>query len=67
MIQWLKKNIGITGAGSALALLLAGPSVSPPNMLVVGRVIGAKRVSVYLALVVTFSTMLGVAFQMLVG
>lgn len=67
MIQWLKKNIGITGAGSALALLLARPSLSPPNMLVVWRTIGTKKTGVYIALVVAFSALIGIIFGTLVG
>lgn len=58
---------GIIGAGPALALLLAGPSLSLPSMLVIWRTIGAKKAGVYVALVVAFSALLGVAFQMLVG
>jgi len=57
---------GIIGAGPAVALLLAGPSLSLPNMLVVWRTIGAKKTSVYIALVIAFSTMLGIIFGMLV-
>ncbi len=58
---------GIIGAGPALALLLAGPSLSLPNMLLVWKTIGARKTSVYIALVVIFSTMLGIIYGMLVG
>lgn len=48
--------------GPALALLLAGPSLSLPNMLVVRRVIGNKRTAVYILLVVVYSTIAGLMF-----
>ena len=37
------------GKGPALALLLAGPSLSLPNMLVIRSVIGTKKTVVYVA------------------
>jgi len=40
------------GKGPALALLLAGPALSLPNMLVIRSVIGAKKTVVYVSLVV---------------
>ena len=48
--------------GPALALLLAGPSLSLPNMLVVRRVIGNKRTAVYISLVIIYSTIAGLIF-----
>ena len=50
---------GIMGAGPALALLLAGPSLSLPNMVVIVRVMGLKKASVYILLVVLISTIVG--------
>ncbi len=50
---------GIMGAGPALALLLAGPSLSLPNMAVIVRVMGLKKASVYILLVAVISTMAG--------
>jgi uncharacterized membrane protein YraQ (UPF0718 family) len=47
------------GQGPALALLLAGPAVSLPNMLVIAGVIGWKKTSVYIALVVVMATLTG--------
>jgi uncharacterized membrane protein YraQ (UPF0718 family) len=47
------------GQGPALALLLAGPAVSLPNMLVISSVIGWKKTSVYIALVVVMATLTG--------
>jgi uncharacterized membrane protein YraQ (UPF0718 family) len=49
----------IMGAGPALALLLAGPSLSLPNMIVIVRVMGGKKSSVYILLVVCISTLIG--------
>ncbi len=48
--------------GPALALLLAGPSLSLPNMLVVRRVLGNKKTAVYILLVVAYSTAAGLIF-----
>ncbi|HHI30248.1 MAG TPA: permease [Candidatus Methanoperedenaceae archaeon] len=53
---------GLMGAGAALSLLLAGPSLSLPNMIVIWRVIGGKRASVYITLVVLISTLIGVLY-----
>ena len=47
------------GKGPALALLLAGPALSLPNMLVIRTVIGSKKTLVYIALVVILSTCAG--------
>ena len=44
------------GKGPALALLLAGPALSLPNMLVINSIIGPKKTSIYVALVVVLST-----------
>jgi uncharacterized membrane protein YraQ (UPF0718 family) len=47
------------GQGPALALLLAGPAVSLPNMLVISSVIGWKKTSTYITLVVAMATLTG--------
>jgi len=47
------------GQGAALALLLAGPALSLPNMLVIRTIIGGKKTVIYVILVVTFSTLTG--------
>lgn len=47
------------GKGPALALLLAGPALSLPNMLVINGVMGTKKTVVFVSLVVVFSTILG--------
>jgi uncharacterized membrane protein YraQ (UPF0718 family) len=47
------------GQGPALALLLAGPSLSLPSILVIGGALGWKKPLVYIALVVAMSTAAG--------
>ena len=48
--------------GPALALLLAGPSLSLPNMLVIRSVLGNKKTAVYVVLVIVYSTIAGFLF-----
>lgn len=48
--------------GPVLALLLAGPSLSLPNMLVVRKVLGNKKTFVYILLVIFYSTVAGLIF-----
>lgn len=50
------------GKGPALALLLAGPSLSLPNMLVIRGVIGTKKTVVYVILVVIMATISGLIY-----
>jgi hypothetical protein len=50
------------GKGPALALLLAGPSLSLPNMLVIRGVIGTQKTLVYVVLVVIMATITGLIF-----
>jgi hypothetical protein len=49
-------------AGPALALLLAGPSLSLPNMLVIRGIMGTKKTAVYVALVIFYATLAGFVF-----
>jgi len=63
----LKGLIGAgMGKGPALALLLAGPALSLPNMLVIRSVIGTKKTVVYVTLVVIMATVCGIMFGVLV-
>ena len=55
------------GKGPALALLLAGPALSLPNMLVIRSVLGAKKTLVYILLVVTMATASGMIFGFIAG
>jgi len=50
------------GKGPALALLLAGPALSLPNMLVIRSVMGTKKTLVYVALVVIMATITGMIY-----
>ncbi len=50
------------GKGPALALLLAGPALSLPNMLVIRSVLGTKKTVAFVSLVIVFSTLFGVLF-----
>lgn len=50
------------GKGPALALLLAGPSLSLPNMLVIRDVIGTQKTIVYVLLVVVMATITGLIY-----
>lgn len=50
------------GKGPALALLLAGPSLSLPNMLVIRGVMGTQKTVVYIVIVVVLSTIAGLIF-----
>jgi len=55
------------GKGPALALLLAGPALSLPNMLVIRGVIGTKKTMVFVILVVIMATLSGYIFGSIVG
>ncbi len=55
------------GKGPALALLLAGPALSLPNMLVIRSVMGTKKTLVYVALVVVMATTSGMIYGALFG
>ena len=50
------------GKGPALALLLAGPSLSLPNMLVIRGVLGTQKTVVYVSLVVVMATVSGLIY-----
>jgi len=50
------------GQGPALALLLAGPSLSLPSILVISGELGWKKTLTYVGLVVVLSTIVGTAF-----
>jgi uncharacterized membrane protein YraQ (UPF0718 family) len=50
------------GKGPALALLLAGPSLSLPNMLVIRGVLGTQKTVVYVLLVVVMATLSGMVY-----
>ena len=53
------------GKGPALSLMLAGPALSLPNMLVIGSVMGAKKTAVFCTIIVILSTIAGMIFGMI--
>ena len=54
------------GKGPALALLLAGPALSLPNMLVIRSVLGTRKTATFVGLVVIMATASGAVFGALV-
>ncbi len=58
---------GAMAAGPALALLLSGPTISAPSLVVLGRIMGLKKTLVYAALVIMMSTIAGIIFGALMG
>jgi uncharacterized membrane protein YraQ (UPF0718 family) len=57
-------NLGM-GKGPTLALLLAGPALSLPNMLVIRSIMGTRKTLTYIALVVAFATFSGYIFGLI--
>ncbi|KUO48764.1 MAG: permease [Desulfitibacter sp. BRH_c19] len=55
------------GKGPALALLLAGPALSLPNMLVIRSIMGTKKTAVYIILVVVMATLSGMIYGSFLG
>jgi hypothetical protein len=55
------------GQGPALALLLAGPALSLPSMIVIRSIMGTKKTLVFIALVVGLSTITGIFFGSIMG
>ncbi|MBW1992363.1 MAG: permease [Deltaproteobacteria bacterium] len=53
--------------GPALALLLAGPALSLPNMIVIGRVMGWKKTAVFIITIVVVATISGLGYGWLVS
>jgi uncharacterized membrane protein YraQ (UPF0718 family) len=55
------------GQGPALSLLLAGPALSLPNMLVLFGVMGVKKTLTFCAIIIVFSALAGMIFGSIVG
>lgn len=55
------------GQGPALALLLAGPALSLPSMIVINSVLGPKKTIAYVSLVVVMATISGMIFGAIVA
>lgn len=53
-------------SGPALTLLLTGPSLSLPSMLVMRKVLGTKKTAVYVLIVIIYSTIAGLIYGMFV-
>ena len=53
------------GQGPALALLLAGPALSLPNMLVINSYLGPRKTSAFVAIVVVLATVTGWLYGLL--
>ena len=53
------------GKGPALALLLAGPALSLPAMLVLSKIMGVKKMLTYVGLVVVMATITGYIFGLI--
>ncbi len=54
------------GQGPALALLLAGPALSLPSMLVLNSILGPKKTMAFVGLVVVMATITGMVFGVIV-
>lgn len=55
------------GQGPALALLLAGPALSLPNMLVIRNIMGTKKTVVFVSLVIVMATISGMIYGTFFG
>jgi uncharacterized protein len=55
------------GPGPALALLLAGPALSLPNMLVIRGVLGTRKTLAFVTLVIVMATFVGYAYGRFAG
>ncbi|MBN1104160.1 MAG: permease [Deltaproteobacteria bacterium] len=55
------------GKGPALSLLLAGPALSLPNMLVIGGVMGVRKTFVFCCIIVVLSTIAGMVYGSIAG
>jgi uncharacterized membrane protein YraQ (UPF0718 family) len=55
------------GKGPALSLLLAGPALSLPNMLVIGGIMGVKKTVTFCVIIVVLSTVAGMTYGMFAG
>jgi len=60
-------SAGIMASGPALAILLTGPTLSLPSMIVIWRTIGGKKAGTYLVLVIALATAASLAVGMQLG
>ena len=54
------------GQGPALTMLLAGPALSLPNLIVIGSVMGWKKTGTFAGIIVVLSTLVGMAYGAIV-
>jgi uncharacterized membrane protein YraQ (UPF0718 family) len=59
-------NLGMH-KGPVLALLLAGPALSLPSMIVIQRIMGTKKAVVFISLVIIMATITGMFFGVFWG
>ncbi|MCP1662951.1 MAG: permease [Methanocalculus sp. MSAO_Arc1] len=57
---------GVMAGGPALALLLSGPTVSLPSLLVISRIMGVWKTIVYAILVILFSALAGFTYGIII-
>lgn len=55
------------GKGPALALLLAGPALSLPSMIVIGGILGVKKTAAFICIIVVLSTVAGMLYGAIVA
>ena len=55
------------GKGPALSLLLAGPALSLPNMLVIGSVLGVRKTAAFSIIIIILSTAAGMSYGFITG
>jgi len=55
------------GQGPALALLLAGPALSLPSMIVINSILGPRKTLTFMSLVVLMATLTGLVFGWIMG
>ena len=55
------------GQGPALTMLLAGPALSLPNLIVIGSVMGWKKTGTFAGIIVVLSTLVGMAYGTIVA
>jgi len=55
------------GKGPALALLLAGPALSLPNMLVIRSVLGTRKTAAFVGIIVVLATLSGMIYGAMAG
>lgn len=58
---------GVMAGGPALSLLLSGPSVSLPSLLVLSRIMGVKKTVTYACLVIVISALAGFTYGLFPG